>query len=232
MSGMGELVGMGLFFGFFVFIIIIIIKKRKSLNFSFKCIPLRDTTFKPLKKMIKNNGQKVKKGRLFFGFKTIHKVIAFCEMKGKKPHFNYDSSRNVFLEDETKSNDQDFIAFLVASGFLKLRREIYIVNRDKINVKYDQDKKRWFLPENITWYSFGDIWVADQPSKDFVKDLSMSFFDESIQTHLINYPNRVVALETEHAKRISIIKEKVESERGKYQNPESVSETETTEGKQ
>lgn len=229
MTAFGDLIPLMLFAGFGLFILILIVKKRKGgFGLNYKPVPFADTVYDPLRKTLRTNGTRIKHGSLYFGNNVIHNVIRVTEMKGKKPQLTFDNKTKVLM-DEGKETTLDLICFEVADSLLsklfKVNTDIYLFDKSKVTVVHDPTTNRWFLPENITWYSYGDIWICDGNAKDFARDLAMSFFDETSQTHLINTPNRVVALEIEHAKKVNIIREKIDAESGRYQPPASASET-------
>lgn len=232
MTVLGEIIPMALVVGGIAFFVILIIKKRGGFGggFSFKEVPFSDATHKPMKVNIKSNGEKVK-GSLHFGYNTIQNVTRFVEFKGQMPKLSYDASQNVYL-DEGEKVQHDLTCFEVANGILSkvlgIGRQYYLFDRTKIKVKYDGSNHRWFLPTGITWYSYGDIWIADDTAKEFVRNLAMGFMDESVQTHLMNNPDRVVALDIEHAKHVSIIKETAAAEMNKYREPVRASESEVS----
>lgn len=229
MTAFGEMIPLMLFAGFGLFIVILVVKKRKGgFGLNYKPVPFAETVYDPLKKTLRTNGTKVKRGSLYFGNSVIHNVTRVTEMKGKKPELSFDTKSRLLM-DEGKETKLDLICFEVADGLLSklfgINTDIYLFDKEKVKVKHDPINNRWFLPENIIWYSYGDIWICDNNAKDFARDLAMSFFDETSQTHLINTPNRVVALEIEHAKKVNIIREKIDAESGRYQAPASASET-------
>lgn len=229
MTMLGEIIPMALVAGGIIFLVILIIKKRGSFGFSFQEVSFSDATYKPLKENIKLNGQKVR-GSLYFGYATIHNITRFAEFKGELPVMSYDEDNNVYL-DEGESKEHDLLSFEISNGILSkvfgIGREYYILDKNNIKIRYDGPNARWFLPAGITWYSYGDLWIADSTTKDFVRNLSVGFMDESVQTHLINNPNRVVALDLEHAKKVNVIYEAVKADSTRYRDPERASESET-----
>lgn len=229
MSELGNMIIMVAMAGGGIFFVLLLIKKKSGgFGFKYKPKPAGEVVSENLTDTVRKNGTKIKKGSLYFGNSSIQNVVNVIEMKGKKPKLSYDEKRHLLI-DEGKTTDLDLICFEVANGVMakifKFRRDLFILDKSKIEIRNDPVRNNWFLPPNLTWYSYLDIWIADENAKDFARDLAMTFFDETSQTHLINGPNRVVGLEMEHAKRVNIIREKVDAESSKYQPPASASET-------
>lgn len=217
-----------LFAVFFIFAIIIYWALRGKLkgkkDIDYKPVEFKDIVLEKIKEKMQAFGVDGNNAILIVGNIVIGKVRGFVEFSGKEVEYTFDETRNIYLENKDFS-EFEFIVFEIKKGRFS-KSQYFLANKDKIkDLRYDPLSKVWQLPNFIDFYSYAGIWISEDISKEYLRKFALSFFDESVQTHLMNNPNRVVALDLEHAKRINLIKESIEAESRKYKNAKEGSES-------
>ena len=221
--------------GIFVFFFYLLIIKGKKSKLDFKEVLFGEEVYKKISEKVDLNGKKVKKGELIFGYNIVQNISRYFEFSGVEHIFEYDETKNIYLKNEKDDKiTYNMLIFEVKSKniFLKLfniRNEYYLINKDEIkDIRFDHTNNRWFLPNYLDFVSYGNVWICDDVSKEYLRKIGLAFYDESLQTHLMNNPDRVVALNTDHAMKVNIIKESNLSESRKYEDAKKTSDTVVT----
>lgn len=213
--------------GLIFFVLWRIIRRRKT-AIPYHEISFADDVYRRLKTKMNDGGLKVHKGTLQIGYES-NKVNKICEFKGQEDIFEYDQAGGIYKQTED-SQQYNFMLFQIKSkSFIMklfgLKNRFYLINKDIIDIHFDIKTKTWKIPKMIDFHSYGNVMIADDTSKHYLRKLSLTFFDESLQTHLMNNPNRIIAQDLEHAKRVNLIKEGIETEMKKYESAKRASET-------
>lgn len=233
MANYDTLVIGGILVFFFLVVIVIIIRRRGKDKININQIEFGELTHDGMKKKIDINGNTVKKGKLVMGYNTIGNVSKFYEFSGKGAIKQYDVDSDVVLDGE-ESKDYEFLAFKIKSNSrilsaLNIRCKIYLINTIEVkDIRFDPRTKTWHLPRYIDFFRYGKIWIADDISKQYLRKFALGFFDESVQTGLMNQPNRIIALDTDQAKKINYLKTLADAESRKYEKTKQAGETVVT----
>ncbi len=198
-----------------------------------------DTVNKELKNRMNLHGKKIKKGKLLQGFQTLGNIDKYYSTKGDMPVAYYDQDTQDYKQVlDKEGNEQiieyDFSVFRIKSKVLLFRwlglKKSYMIMRNaddesKSLISIDHKTGRIFVPKNVEFDSYGNVWNECQTAKDYLNNISFMEMMQQMQTHLQNIPNRTVHLEVEQAKKERLYERLAQIEKSKYDQMKRGDET-------
>ena len=208
--------------GVIAFGISIILKKKKLPKFEeFKPTQFRDTVYDDLMEKVKNQGLRIKKGKLIIGVNKIADIHKWIRVHGHFTSYFYDEKTKQHKIDESaKPVKYDMLVFLCHSKRLLFRifrvKEYFFLLKKKSFLKFDELSNSFILEEGTDLISYGNIWVNSQDSIEYLHDISIKRLNIALMTALENYPNKIVHLEMQQAKKERLYREMMETDKSKY----------------
>lgn len=205
---------------FIIFFAIVLKKRKKKIEFAeFKADPFDVVVKDLIKDKLKNFGIKVRKHKLVIGYNEIPYISRYLKKKLALPILEYDEQKNI-LKTTDKKIETEFLIFKAKNKsfiqrFFGIGSQYYIIDTTDKNIVYYADKKTWNTPD-VDFFSYGNIWIEHMNSADYINNLAFSKLNEDLMTHIINYPNKVVHLEMEQAKKERTLGKTAEIEKQKY----------------
>lgn len=208
--------------GVIAFGISIILKKKKLPEFTeFKPTQFRDTVYDDLMKKVRNQGLKIKKGKLIIGVNKIADIRKWIRVQGHFTSYFYDEkTKQQKVDEEAKPVKYDMLVFLCHSKNFIFRvfriREYFFLLKKESFLKFDEISNSFILEEGTDLISYGNVWVNSQDSIEYLHDISIKKMNIELMCALENYPNKIVHLEMQQAKKERLYREMMETDRAKY----------------
>lgn len=206
----------------FVYILYVIVKKFGSSGIKdFKPVSAQDTVYKELKEKVKNQGLKIKKGKILIGVNKIADIRKWIRVKGAFTNYFFDENTKKFVVDEeAKPIPYDLIIFMAKSKnivfrILGIKNYFFILKHDSI-LKFDDISNSFILKENIDLIPYADIWINSQDAIEYIHDISIKKMNIELMSALENYPNKIVHLEMAQAKKERLYREMMETDKARY----------------
>ena len=202
----------------------IILKKRKMPKFDeFKPTRFRDTIYYELMDKVKNQGLKIKMGKLIIGVNKIADIEKWIRVQGHFTNYTYDQkTKKMEIVEGGEPPKYDMMVFLCKSKniFLRIfrRGKYFFLLKKESFLKFDDISNSFILEEGTDLVSYGSVWINSQDSIEYLHDISIKKMNVELMEALENYPNKIVHLEMQQAKKERLYREMVETDKSKYES--------------
>ncbi len=203
------------------FVISIIFKKKKPGFKEFKPVQFKDTVYQELMEKVKNQGLKMKKGKLIIGVNKIADIHKWIRVQGHFTSYFYDQkTKNLQVDEKAEPVKYDMMIFICKSKrllfrILGLKKYFFLLKKESF-LKFDELSNSFILEEGTDLVSYGNIWINSQDSIEYLHDISIKKMNIELMCALENYPNKIVHLEMAQAKKERLYKEMVETDKSRY----------------
>jgi len=175
-------------------------------------------------------------GKLFVGFYSIAKISRYFYAKGFFELVNWDDSNKAFRVSTKKDENKKYHLLVLEArsnnfilSILGLDKKYFILKykdeKGKYKIRFDPSNKNIILPEGADLTSYGNIWTNCMDGIEYLDDVSIKRMSEQIRMHLENWPDKLVHLEMELAKRERILKSSAESDKLRFKERAEAGDT-------
>lgn len=179
------------------------------------------------------------KSSLYQGMNFMGTVKSWIREQGYFEPMMFDTKKREFVVKPNATKIKyDLYIFRIDNGnfltsLLGMTEKKYAVVDSKHLIGFDNDDKhggksrRWVVHNSISFQCFGGAFITSDYGKEYISDISIKNSHENVLTHLMNYPNKVVYIEMEHAKRINYYLKKKEIDSKMWEKYKRGSDVET-----
>lgn len=231
------LVAIGILFGIVVYYILtrFFFKEKEDI---FEVKLFSEAVSEDMDKKFELKGINVR-ASLIQGLDYLGTIRSWLRERGFFEPMVYDTKKKEFvIKKNAKKIPYDIFIFKLDSGniltrLLGMATEKYIMVDSKQLEGFDNDdmgknkNRKWVLKSAISFSCFGNVFISSDAGKEYLSDISIKNSHENVLTHLMNYPNKVVYLEMEHAKRTNYYMKRKEIDSKMWEKYKRGSEVET-----
>jgi len=204
------------------FVFSMIFKKKMPRFKEFKPVQFKDTVYDDLMEKVKNQGLKLKKGKLIIGVNKIADIHKWIRVQGHFTSYFYDQkSKELKVDDKAEEVKYDMMVFLCKSKNIIFRifgfKKYFFLLKKESFLKFDELSNSFILEEGTDLVSYGNIWINSQDSIEYLHDISIKKMNIELMCALENYPNKIVHLEMAQAKKERLYREMVETDKSRYE---------------
>ena len=188
---------------------------------------LSKTVYEELKSKINRHGIEVKKGMLVMGYNVVANVDRWLTIKGEFDLMLYDSKNKTYVKSD-KVKKYELVCLRAKSKnvlyrLLGINKVFYLL--DKGSIRYNELTTSWILDGKSDIVRYADTWVNCDSSTEYINDISFKTMVESSLTHVQNFPDKLVHLETQTAKINQLKVAEMEAFKSRYDSYKKADDT-------
>jgi hypothetical protein len=155
------------------------------------------------------------RGELIQQTNYIGRIGAVLWLKGKFPAIEIDKNKYNIMDDQI---DYDMVAFKIVSGFFFFRwiglfRKYVFVNKNQLETNIDaRSKVKIFnLKQFVDLVPYGkNMYIGSKEAEEYISNIPIKRSNIGMLQYTADYPDRLVFLDTRHAKTVSRKKQEQE----------------------
>lgn len=219
------------------YVIYLLFSKRKG-GKDFKTKPFEKTCVDHHKRDVKDNGIYVK-GKLMLGHYPVGKVYKYIIKEGRFSTIRYDerSKKGKVIQNADPSAETFSIyifqvhpknIFLkIINHFIGAWWRYYIVDTKAIAFN-DPTGNIWQVAEGTAMYHYGGCWISGNKPMELQDGISILASKEAMMTHMENYANRIIWLESQTARKGTIMIAETQAQKAKWDSSKKMDDSTVT----